>query len=131
MDEQPPQDPQPQSQHPVQPASSGFDLNHPTIISGLYLLGYFTGITGLIGVVLAYVWKGEPHAEWETSHYQYLIRTFWIGFGGLVLGIILTIVLIGIFLILAVSVWMIVRSVMSLIKAQKQEPMPDPETWLF
>ena len=41
------------------------------------------------------------------------------------------IVLIGIFLMPLVAIWVGVRSVMSLIKAQKKEPMPDPNTLLF
>ena len=116
--------PAPQSQ------SSSFDFNHPTIISVLYLSSFVLGVTVIIGVVLAYVWKGEPHGEWETSHYDYLIRTFWIGLIGSVISFILMIVLIGFLLWIAVAVLVVVRSVLSLINAQKQMPMPNPETWL-
>jgi uncharacterized membrane protein len=111
--------------------SGGFDANRPTIISLLYLGGFITGISGLVGVVLAHVWQGEDHEPWMASHLQYLIRTFWIGFLATIIGIVLSIVLIGIPLLFATAVWVGVRSVMSLIKAQKQEPMPDPETLLF
>ncbi len=123
----------PQGQPPApapQAQSAGFDFNHPTIISLLYLSSFVLGVTVIIGVVLAYVWKGEPHAEWETSHYDYLIRTFWIGLIGSVISFILMIVLIGFLLWIAVAVLVVVRSVLSLINAQKQMPMPNPETWL-
>ena len=123
----------PQSQ-PVTPApptqSASFDLNRPTIVSLLYLSSFLLGITVIIGVILAYVWKGEPHADWEDSHYAYLIRTFWIGLIGSVISFILMIVLIGFLTWIAVAVLVIVRSVLSLINAQKQAPMPNPETWL-
>lgn len=76
------------------------------------------------------VWKGEAKSEWEASHYTYLIRTFWIGFIGTVISIFLMIVLIGFLLWAAVAVLMVVRCVLSLINAQKHEPMPNPETWL-
>jgi uncharacterized membrane protein len=115
---------------PLQPQSSGLGLNRPTIISALYLSSFVLGITVIVGVVLAYVWKGEPHEEWETSHYTYLIRTFWIGLIGLIISIILMLVLIGFLLIIAVGVLVLVRCVLSLINAQKQAPMPNPETWL-
>ena len=46
-------------------------------------------------------------------------------------GAILTIVLIGLPLLLAAAVWVGVRSVLSLVKAQKREPMPEPQTLLF
>ena len=111
-------------------AAGGFDFNHPTIISLLYLASYITGITGIVGVVLAYVWRDEA-AGWEQSHLTYLIRTFWIGLLGAVIGTILTIILIGVLVLLAVAVWVAVRSVMSLVRAQKREPMPEPYTWLI
>ncbi|WP_128891184.1 hypothetical protein [Erythrobacter sp. HKB08] len=115
---------------PPPPANGGFDMNHPTIISLLYLASFFTGITGLVGVILAYVWRDGAEA-WEASHLTYHIRTFWIGVLGTVIGVVLSIILIGFFLIIAVAVWMAVRSVLSMVKAQKREPMPDPQTWLF
>ena len=126
---QPPAPAPPPSTAP-QSQSSSFDFNHPTIVSALYLSSFVLGVTVIIGVVLAYVWKGEPHAEWETSHYDYLIRTFWIGLIGSVISFILMIVLIGFLLWIAVAVLVVVRSVLSLINAQKQIPMPNPETWL-
>ena len=108
--------------------TSGFDFNHPTIVSLLYLLSFVTGITGLVGIVLAHVWQGEHRGDWQESHLTYLIRTFWIG---LIVSVVLTITLIGIFLLVIPMVWVGVRSVMSLVKAQRREPMPDPKTWLF
>ena len=119
----------PQDTPPV--AAGGFDFNQPTVISLLYIASWLTGITGIVGVVLAYMWKGQPKAEWEVSHYQYLIRTFWLGLLGSVIGIVLMVVLIGVFVLLAVAVWVLVRSVMSLINAQKRQPMPNPDTWLI
>ncbi len=118
------------SPSPSSQTASSFDFNQPTIISALYLSGFLLGITWIIGVVLAYVWKGEAKADWELSHYTYLIRTFWIGFIGTVVSIFLMIVLIGFLLWAAVAVLMVVRCVLSLINAQKQQPMPNPETWL-
>ena len=113
-----------------QTTTAGFDFNRPTIISLLYLSSFVLGLTVIIGVVLAYVWKGEAHADWETSHYDYLIRTFWIGLIGSVISFVLMLVLIGFLLWIAVAVLVVVRSVLSLINAQKQMPMPNPETWL-
>jgi uncharacterized membrane protein len=113
----------------AQPASS-FDFNHPTIISLLYLASMVLGVTSIVGVVLAYVWKGESHEAWEASHYDYLIRTFWIGLIGAVVSVLLFIVVIGFLLLVAVGVLVVVRCVLSLVNAQKRMPMPNPETWL-
>ena len=124
------QQPQPAHPQPTQPtASAGFDFNRPTVISLLYLSSFVLGITVLIGVVLAYVWRGEPQAEWERSHYTYLIRTFWLGLIGGIISTFLMLVLIGFLLIVGVAVLVIVRCVLSLVNAQKKLPMPDPETW--
>jgi uncharacterized membrane protein len=120
----------PQTVPPPPASTSGFDFNHPTIISLLYISSAVLGITAIVGVVLAYVWKGEAHAEWETSHYDYLIRTFWIGLIGAVVSVLLMIVLIGFLLMVAVGVLVVVRCVLSLINAQKRQPMPNPDTWL-
>ena len=80
--------------------------------------------------MLAYVWKNEPHDAWMDSHYQYLINTFWIGFIGTLVGFILLIVLVGFLVLPLVAVWVIVRSVLSLINAQQHKPMPNPGTML-
>ncbi|HEY9092998.1 DUF4870 family protein [Parasphingorhabdus sp.] len=114
-----------------QPASGGFDMNKATIISLLYIAAFVVGITGLVGVVLAFVWQDEVAGTWEESHLQFHIRTFVIGLIGSVIGIILSIVLIGIPILIAVAVWILVRSILALLKAQKQEPIADPKTWFI
>ena len=114
---------------PVQ--SGGFETNRPTIISLLYLGSFITGISGLVGIVLGHMWQGEEQEPWMASHYTYLIRTFWIGLIASIVSGVLTVVLIGILLLPLVAIWFGVRSVLSLVKAQRHEPMPDPETLLF
>ena len=138
MDDTTPQDAPTSSAEPaVRPqgtppaAAGGFDFNQPTIIGLLYIASFVTGITAIVGVILAYSWKGQPKAEWEASHYHYLIRTFWLGLIGSVVGFVLLIVLIGMFVMMAVAAWVLVRSVMSLINAQKHQPMPNPDSWLI
>ncbi|MCK0097805.1 hypothetical protein MWU38_00275 [Qipengyuania sp. S6317L1] len=111
--------------------NSGFDFNQPTIISLCYLASFITGITGLVGIVLAHVWQNENQPAWAASHFDYLIRTFWFGFAGFVVAGVLSVVFIGILLMPLIAVWVGVRSVLSLLKAQRQEPMPDPKTLLF
>ncbi len=124
------------------PANSGFDLNQPTVIALLYLGGFATGISSLIGIVLAHMWAGDNQEEWANSHFAYLIRTFWLSLLGFIVSGVLVFVSIGdfkgsaMFLVAAflypvVAVWFGVRSVICLLKAQKREPMPDPKTlWI-
>ena len=122
---------EPSSTNTKPPANSGFDLNQPTVIALLYLGGFATGISSLIGIVLAHIWAGDNQDEWANSHFAYLIRTFWFGLLGFIVSGVLTFVLIGILLFPMVAVWVGVRSVICLLKAQKREPMPDPKTlWI-
>lgn len=112
-------------------SAGGFDLNKSTIISLLYLGSFITGLSGLIGIILAFVWKAEVADTWEESHLQYHIMTFVIGFVASIIAGLLMFVLIGFLLFPVIALWVIARAVIALLKAQKQEPMPDPKTFLF
>lgn len=48
------------------------------IIYILYLVGLVFGVTGIVGVVMAYISKDDA-PDWVKTHYQFQIRTFWIG----------------------------------------------------
>lgn len=116
---------------------TGFEINRPTVVAAIYLVGALTGgLIGIVGLVLAYVWKSDAHEPWEASHYSYLIRTFWIGLAASVICFVGLLVGFGSFgamvLLMFVSViWVAVRSIMSLLNAQKPMPMPDPTTFLI
>ena len=45
----------------------------------LYLVSITLGVTILIGLVIAYMNRGQATGTWAESHYTYQIRTFWIG----------------------------------------------------
>lgn len=114
----------------TQPAA-GFDLNRPTIIGLLYLVGVITALPTIIALILAYIWRGEPHEPWEDSHYRYLIRTFWLALVYGVIGFMTTLLGIGFLILLLVPVWMIVRSIVSIGAAQRHQPVDNPGTWLW
>ncbi|PTD22048.1 DUF4870 family protein [Sphingomonas fennica] len=110
---------------------AGFDLNHPTIIALLYLGSFVVGITALIGLVLAYVWRGEAGSGWETSHYTFHIRTFWIALVAACVSTVLMLVLIGFIGFVVIGIWVVVRTVLALLAAQKRQPIANPESWLW
>lgn len=109
----------------------GFDFNRPTIISLCYLGSFLVGITALVGLVLAYVWQGESAAPWEASHYRFHIRTFWFGLVGCLVSALLMMVLIGFIGFVAIGAWVIIRSVIALLAAQKHQPLANPDTLLW
>ncbi len=106
----------------------GFEFNRPTIVGLLYLASCITGVSAIIGVVLCYVWQSEQLEPWEATHYTYLIRTFWIGVIGSVVGIVTLLLGTGFLILLGFAIWPLVRTVLSIVSAQKREPMKDPET---
>jgi len=119
------------AEKPPQPVVSGFDFNKASIVSLLYITGFVIGITGVVGFILALLWRDEVAGTWEESHLQFHIRTFVVGLAVGIIGVILSFVLIGIPILLALSIWILVRSVIALLKAQKHESIADPNTWLF
>lgn len=116
---------------PAATPTGNFEFNRPTIVGLLYAGSYLTGVSGLIGLVLAYVWKGEPHEPWEATHYTYLIRSVWIALAAIVVGLLTMLIGIGFLLLGGVGIWFLVRLVLSLVNAQKRQPIANPETYLF
>ena len=69
----------------------------------LYLAGLVIGISGLIGLVIAYLNRGKAGGFVET-HYTWQIRTFWIGLLYGVVSVLLMFLAIGFVLAFAVAV---------------------------
>lgn len=107
------------------------NTNQAKLIYVLYLAGFITGgVTSLIGLVMAYMARGDADAM-LASHYTWQIRTFWIGLGASLVGAVLTIVLIGFLVLLALAVWLIVRCVKGFQLLDKGEPIENVESWLL
>lgn len=100
------------------------------VIYVLYLAGFIVGVTPLIGVVMAYLAKGEA-PEWLDTHYRYQIRTFWIAFLYTFVSALLTVILIGILGLLATAVWLIVRCIKGFQALDRGEPIENVATWMF
>ena len=104
--------------------------NTVKIVYALYLASLVFGITGLIGLIVAYVNKGEAAAV-ESEHYRYQIRTFWIGLlYGVICGI-TSVVGIGMLLLVALLVWWIVRSVKGLMAISAGRAPDNVESWFI
>jgi uncharacterized membrane protein len=100
------------------------------IVYILYLVGILFGLLGIVGVVIAYVNKDDA-PDWLKTHYQFQIRTFWIGALYIIIGSLLSVVLIGWLVLLFWVVWLIIRSVKGLKLLDQKQPHPTPTTWLF
>jgi len=100
------------------------------IVYILYLASIVVGVTGIVGVVIAYIQKAEA-PQWLQSHYQFQIRTFWIGTLYAFIGVLTSIILIGWLVLLFTLVWLIIRCVKGIQALDKKVPVQDPTTWMF
>jgi uncharacterized membrane protein len=100
------------------------------VIYILYLVGLVVGITALVGVIMAYVNRGSAPA-WVESHYQFQIRTFWIGLLYFLVSFVTSFVVVGLLLGALSLVWMIVRCVKGLQAASAGAPYANPRSWLW
>jgi uncharacterized membrane protein len=99
------------------------------LVYGLYLVSVLVGVTMLIGLVMAYINRGQVAGTWAESHYTYQIRTFWIGLLYSVISVVLMLVLIGFLLIFVVLIWVFARCIRGLQWAGNGQPVPNPKTW--
>jgi len=58
----------------------------------LYLVGFITFVTSIVGLVMAYS-NRDKASEWVRSHYDFQIRTFWIGLA--CLGLLILVIMVG------------------------------------
>lgn len=100
------------------------------IIYLLYIAGFLTGITALVGVILAYTGKDGAQAPYD-SHFRHQIKIFWRGVVMLGINLVLYMVLTAIaamtfgvglifFLIpLGIAIWWAVWTLLQIIKGMQ------------
>lgn len=96
----------------------------------LYLVGFLTGITALIGVIIAHV-KSSSAGEVARSHFVFQIRTFWIGVLYAAVGLLLSFVVIGVPILIWWCIWTIVRVIKGMLLLNDGKPIANPISWLF
>lgn len=96
-----------------------------------YLVGIIFGITVILGAVIAYLQRGEAEGTWRASHYNWLIRTFWIGLLYGVVSMALTPIGIGYLLGFATMLWYIIRIVKGWVRYGKEQQIENAESWLI
>jgi len=99
------------------------------IVWGLFLGGAVTGISGIAGLIIAYIKRDDLANTPYGSHMIYAIRTFWLGLVACVIGIILAFAGIGFIILLVTAIWLLYRMIRGLVCALDGRPIPDPKTW--
>jgi uncharacterized membrane protein len=90
----------------------------------VYLVSLVTGgLAAVVGVVLAYVWRGDASGDaFAETHFRRQIKTFWITLAITVVGAVLALVLVGFAVLFAATVYLLVMSLIGLLKALDGKP---------
>lgn len=106
------------------------DTTMALVVYALLLAGFVVGFTPLIGVIIAYIYRGKGPL-WLDEHYRYQIRTFWIGLLYGFVAALLSLIGIGLVLMIALAVWLIVRCVKGFKAIQEKRAPANVDTWLW
>ncbi len=99
------------------------------VLYGLYALHWFTGgISGLVAIIVDYIKRPDAAGTPYAAHFEWQIRTFWLGLIGYVIGGALVFVVIGFFILAAVSIWMLYRIVKGWLYLYDEKPL-EPRAW--
>ena len=96
----------------------------------LYLVGIAIGFTGIVAVIMAYVYRGDA-PDWLKSHYDFQIRTFWIGALYIFVGVVLSMVLVGYLILLFWVIWLVVRCIKGMKALEEKTAPPNAMGWFF
>jgi uncharacterized membrane protein len=100
------------------------------VIYILYFIAYFVGITAVVGVIMAHVQNGSGNPLLD-SHYQFQIRTFWVGLLYLIVGGVLALVLIGYLILAWWFIWSLIRNIKGILALNESRPIANPTSWMF
>jgi len=96
----------------------------------LYLAGFITGLTSVVGVIIATL-QADSTDQICATHFQFQIRTFWIGLLYAFIGLMTLHFGVGAMLLLWWIVWTIIRCVKGMLALNQGEPIGDPRSWWF
>ena len=113
---------------PQSPLISNYGLVLTVYI--LYLVGFLTGITVLVGLIIAYLQRDKTDRV-SQSHFQFQITTFWIGLLYFFVGLLTLHIGIGALILLWYLVWTAIRCVKGLLALNMGKPIRNPNSWWF
>ena len=103
------------------------------VSSGLVTFAPLVVIAGIVGVIIAYVKRGDAQGTWVASHFDWLIATFWwsllwdlvaLAVGVLLFWVLGLGILLAILILAATSIWVIYRVVRGYLAFKDSQPLP-------
>ena len=113
---------------PQSPVVSNYGLVLTVYI--LYLVGVLTGITVLVGLVIAYLQRDRTD-QVSQSHFQFQITTFWVGLLYFFVGLLTLHFAVGALILLWWVIWTVIRCVKGLLALNMGEAVRYPNSWWF
>lgn len=106
------------------------DYGLALIVYILYLIGFLTGVSAVVGLIVAWmqIERADPVSR---THFRFQIRTFWIGLLFIAAGVVTLQIAVGALILLWWAVWTAIRCVKGLLLLNAGEPIAVPESWLF
>ncbi len=94
-----------------------------TLVYVLQAASLLLGITYLVAVIINYVKRSEVKGTLAESHFHWQIRTFWFSLLWLLIGIATAVFVVGYFLLIANTVWVIYRIAKGWLNLNSGKPM--------
>lgn len=92
-------------------------------VYALQAVGFLIGLSWIVGVVIDYLKIDAVRNTWLETHFNWQLRTFWIGLAGMIVAWALMIVKIGYLVALGVTVWAIYRVAKGWLALNDRKPM--------
>lgn len=99
------------------------DKRVTTIVYALQAASFLFGVTFIVAVIINYVKKDDVRGTWLESHFRWQIRTFWFTVFWTIIGVILTVIIVGFVILLVVAVWCIYRIVKGWLRLNDEKEM--------
>ena len=96
----------------------------------LFGVGLVVGISAIAGIIIAHLKSGDVDSEFLKSHYRWLIRSFWYGLLGAIVGYLTIPLIIGMIILPVVWLWYLYRLVKGFLRFSDDKPIEDPAAWL-
>ncbi len=93
------------------------------VVWSLYIANVIVPFAALVGVIIAYVSRGDAKDTVYFSHFQRQITLFWVGLVVGILGALLTLVFIGWIVLLLLLIYWLVISIKGLLRVLDDRPM--------
>ncbi|MGF6922680.1 DUF4870 family protein [Paraburkholderia sp. 40] len=101
------------------------------VLYALYAVHWLTGgLTILVAIIINYVKRSDVAGTPYEAHFEWQIRTFWLGLIGYAIGALLLLVVIGIPVLWAVSIWMLYRIIKGWLYLYDNKPFANPASWV-